>query len=233
MINEPEAGAPAKTNSQGGRILDVEYVLLPEDFIAFTKYTWGRGSKIHRKARRRRWLVVFLCAVMTALYIGGWVWVEHDRRNHIDKARVSHPGWLLIGLAGLTAPGVLVAALYHALLWRHVALARLRTSLQHGESRKFLGWHQISLSPDSFTITDADGSYVLRWKVIEGIDVTEEYAFFFVLENQAFILPKRPFVSGAAFLAFVDAARQFHQYAQIPSLAKPAAQAIRASDSNH
>src|SRR5262249_6349064 len=123
--------------------------------------------------------------------------------------------WLLIGLAGLTAPGLFVVALYHALRQRHAALARLKT---------YLGWHRMSLSPESLKITNADSSYTLRWKWIEGIDVTEEYAFFFVLEDYAFILPKRPFVSSAEFLSFVDTARKFHQYVQIPSRAKSASQ---------
>src|SRR5262249_17386556 len=79
----------------------------------------------------------------------------------------------------------------------------------NGKHPELTGWRRLAIAPANFTGTDGDGTLILKWKGLEKVVETEKYAYFFISDHSAFILPKRLFAKEEEFGNFVQAARQF------------------------
>ena len=105
-------------------------------------------------------------------------------------------------------PVLMIHALYHGWYWRHAP--RRMAEKTHGIRALDgkLGKHQITLEPEAITSYGDLGVLVRRWDAVEEIVVTDEHAFFYVLEAGAIILPKRAFGDPDAFGEFVESAHR-------------------------
>jgi hypothetical protein len=73
-----------------------------------------------------------------------------------------------------------------------------------------LGWQCIGLSPEAFSVSNQQGTFQFKWHTLLAIRYTENYTFFIVGANSAFILPLRAFAQWEEYEDFVKEAEWFH-----------------------
>jgi YcxB-like protein len=101
---------------------------------------------------------------------------------------------------------------------------RLRLDLSQAgkemERRFEKGNGRISLAPDGMYVSTAETQSFVKWTGVHRIVQTATHAFFYITEEQAFILPARAFPSDVEFRTFVGLARS-HIEKQPPVAPEP------------
>jgi hypothetical protein len=175
--------------------MEVEFDLTAEDFIAFNLYhqerlPWGR-----RHPQWPWWVILGVFGVVL-----GFTTVVAGTDNERGLLAT-------VGVLGGTA----VWAGYSLFMWRERIANQVRRELRRSESGLQEGWFRLKIKPEGITVTDEDGRTTLRWQRVERIAVTDDYAFFYVGEKTASILPRRAFATAEEFKNFVETARQYRK----------------------
>ncbi|HEX5271706.1 MAG TPA: YcxB family protein [Gemmataceae bacterium] len=168
--------------------MEVEYVLLPSDLIAFHEF--------HLKRRPASWkpLAVFLgiYGAMFAFFVAGNGGITRD----VVIAGIS---FLIIGL-GICLQ---IKTQYRS------TLKRMRRGVNKGLYAENLGWRRLSLSPTGLKAQTETSTAQILWEVVREIATTAEHAFFYTGRDYGFILPKAAFRDREHFEEYVEKARDY------------------------
>jgi hypothetical protein len=174
--------------------MDVEYVIVPEDIIAWREYTLKHPAKGHGDPAWAVWFMTIFCVLGIIVSIAKVVGED------------GNAAW-----GGLAVGGSF--ALLFTLFRRRLALLQVRGFLRRGAYADALGWQRLSISPEALIAEDKYSLTTTRWPGVKRIGVTDNHAFFFLAQGTAAILPRTPFTSHEEFTQFVETARRFRDEA--------------------
>jgi hypothetical protein len=171
--------------------MEVEYVLKPEDVLAFARY--------HQAHLPKAWRTSPLIGVVVGLVLAG--------------------GAVLLQVLGLmpllySLGCLLVVSLFFALAARPLLQWSLKRKLNRGAYARQMGWRRLSISPEGLVDVTKHSRNEVKWAGVEKIALSGDYAFFYVTDVSAHILPRRPFASEEEFKQFVMEARRFRRAAR-------------------
>jgi hypothetical protein len=175
--------------------MDVEYVLGPDDFMAFQRYAW---TNLPRKSLPRQGLITWIVlGILGLISLHSLFLLTQGERS----------------VFLIAVPCSFLCYLSFLIFRRKVALLQARWNLKRGLYDDFLGWQRLSISPEGLINEDKRATQIVRWGIVKRIGVTEEHAFFFISDAQAYVLPRRPFASEWEFTGFVETARRYRKEA--------------------
>jgi hypothetical protein len=180
--------------------MEVEYVLLRDDLLAFFEYWWDHIPKKLRPAPLKHvWLWLFYLSILAL----------------VSVPLFTQGSWSSLWILGILAP-FLFFLFFGRRSLRHFQRRALLKNLGQKADRnaKSLGWHRLSLGPEGITDATEFRTATYYWFTIEKIVITEEYLLIFDSLTTAFIVPQRAFPNEKAFLEFAETARSYRAFAQ-------------------
>jgi hypothetical protein len=98
-------------------------------------------------------------------------------------------------------------------LWAHPSQLprRVRAMLAKPHNRHLIGKKTLHIGPEGITVQSPHAETLLHWDMIEEIDETDDYVFFFYAQRSAMILPRRPFPSEEDYEDFMNLARRYFE----------------------
>jgi hypothetical protein len=181
--------------------MEVEYVLTPEDHIAFNIH---RVERLPWQHRHPQWSLL-LVTLLGCLGVGA--------SSVLDPLWSVSPGLgrVLLIVVGL---GFSTAMIRSMVQWRQNLAQKVRNLFNDPRNTKVLGWCRFAITPEALTSTVPDSSATIKWSGICGIHSTEEHAFFYTTASNGYILPRQPFPSEEEFRNFVETARRYWKAAR-------------------
>jgi hypothetical protein len=177
--------------------MEVEFSLIPEDFVAFDEYHVGQ--------RPKRWIFLYLGVIILGVVVA------------------SIPVVLLFKEAGIgivliiQVTGILTGLMYY-LNRQRIATWAVRRQLRQGKNARFLELRKLAISVDGISASSTDSAGMTMWTGVEKIGVTKEHAFFYLSTAQALVLPRRAFANDHEFTDFVETAQRYFEAANKESV---------------
>jgi hypothetical protein len=169
--------------------MEVEYVLQMPDLVAFQRF--------HERQRRKARQVGRIIGVVVGLLLAAGMLIL----QYLDLVP------LLFSLLCLIV-GTVLLVLTASLLLRWSLRAQLRR-----RAADWLGWHRLSINPEGLVVATETSRYETKWVTVRRIARDGDYAFLYLTDTSAIILPRRPFVSDEEFDRFVATARRYRRAA--------------------
>jgi hypothetical protein len=187
--------AESPAQGQAGGILEVEYALVPEDIVAFSRY-----HAKHLARRHKIWRRLAIPATLAVMLVVCVPWPLSDERAW----RQALANILGVGLFFLSVYGI-------SWVWGVVdeALARRRLRRDPRLREKMT----VRLSPDGLTVHDINGVTTTFWHATEQVAEEDGYAFIYIAKAVAEIVPAHAFRDTEQFKHFVETARHYHDEA--------------------
>jgi hypothetical protein len=192
--------------------MEVEYVIKPDDFVAFCIFCFRRLSWGRRHPLFLVWLMLLAVSLACNVLVLPETMSGVYRSERIAWAFLPAPVLLLLGVVSLLTARMRAR-------WR--ALRALKSKALKG----IVGWHRLVVDPEGLTEANEQIPLTIRWSGVASIEAVEQYAFFCTTNGGAVILPKQSFLTEHAFLDFVATARQYWDAAKratpTPALVPP------------
>jgi hypothetical protein len=182
--------------------MEVEFVIQTQDLLALRKYHRAHPTKAERRLR-----VVggFLGASLPLAAAAGALLLQ-----------VYHLVPLLYSvLCLLFGSCFFLLAVSELLRWS------IRSALKRRE-RHALGWQRLAINSDGLVVTTELLRTEMKWAALHKIALAEGYAFLYISDDQAVILPRRPFAGDEEFQQFLTAARRYWKAAREAATTAPA-----------
>jgi hypothetical protein len=177
--------------------MEVEFSLLPEDFVAARSYQ-----------ARRHWKQLFFLHLAFSIILTG-VFVCLTVVPAIKQAGLL-PGLITVAILFLIHL-ILYLILY---LSRHrIAASQMAKFLRQGKNSKLLEPRKLTISTEGISESSTNYAGITIWTGIEKIGITEHHAFFYVSTQRAIILPRRAFAGRQDFMNFVETAQHYFEVA--------------------
>jgi hypothetical protein len=180
--------------------VEVEFNLMPEDFLAFVRFRQRRRNP--RPAARWPWAL--LLGLLVLMFFANFFADMARRGTRAD-------GFI---------PGLGLGALVIAALWalvKGIVVRSQKQVLQDARNQWVFATRRVTLSLEGLSITSWPFRVSYRWEVIWDIGVTGDHAFFFVTSTEATPVPRRAFRDQQHFQEFVALARRYQQGAAPPA----------------
>jgi hypothetical protein len=172
--------------------MEVEFCLIPEDFVALSEYQFGQEV---RRNFSLNLALVFLVVVLAILAI-------------VASVKVAGIG---VGLVGFALAIFLTVIQFPK---RHQFAARkVKKILDQGKNAKLLEPRKLRISPEGISYSSVDSAAMTMWSAVEKIAVTKDHAFFYMTTTAADILPRRAFAHDHDFTDFVETAQHYFEAA--------------------
>jgi YcxB-like protein len=178
----------------GGTAMEVEFVLRPDDVMAFHDYLWAHPPKQARTlaASGLSWGLVLISGLLS----------------------LCSAYWLLQGdysFITVYPPVLFLMALLLRLSWRSRSRWIVRRNLARkvDKNAKLLGWQRLALTPEALAASSEHSTTTLAWAAIEKIVITEKHALIFDSPTTAYVVPRRAFADEDEFREFVATARDY------------------------
>lgn len=163
------------------------------------------------------------------LELADYIEYINHQRTLTTRPQAPYYWWLI--LPGLVAAITILTRCNLLLSFGIVTMYVLATSIhqvrynktvyaQHYSAEKFEGWlgdRTIKLTPAAFIETTDRCDLIYRWKPYYRVTSTTNFVLLHVSQLQAFIIPKRIFVSEEECTAFIDEAKKLIAGSQPPS----------------
>lgn len=177
--------------------MKVEYTLTPEDTLAYFRYHAKQAPARRRRRGPPGWLWLILLLLLTVLLV-------------LTKLARPEPFSLSILDWALAAAFLLWLVLY---FFGHRMAVNLAMRRARGNPRLFQR-RTLEITEDALQLSDQSGANSTRWHAIPWIIENGEYAYFYLTDQLAIILPKRAFADTRQFEEFVDTARRYQEEAR-------------------
>jgi hypothetical protein len=177
--------------------MEVEFVLRPDDVMAFHEYVWDHPPKGGRGYRGLSWVWLVLLGLLSLLSVPSLI--QGD--------------WSLYVIWG---PLMFVTFLLLKLFWRPLLRRQVRKTLEQkaDQNAKQLGWKRLTLSPESLIAVSEHRTVTICWAGIEKIVIAGERALIFDSPTSAHVVPRRAFADEDEFRDFVAIARRYRDAAK-------------------
>jgi hypothetical protein len=165
------------------------------DWAAFTARQSAEAAKPTAWRGSAVWLVIMLLgAVVTyaARAGGGWLGQLGDGLLWF---------WVGVGVGAAAAYGLL-------LLLARANRQTLHRLLEHPKNRWANGPWRVRVGPEGLTRKSAECTQTYGWPVVNRIEVTDTFAFFFTGHFEGHLVPRSAFASDEDFRSFVRQARR-------------------------
>jgi hypothetical protein len=97
----------------------------------------------------------------------------------------------------------------------------IRSALRRRE-RHALGWRRLAINAQGLVIISELSRTEMKWAALRKIALAEGYVFLYISDDQAVILPRRPFAGDEEFQQFLTAARRYWKAAREAATTAPA-----------
>jgi hypothetical protein len=185
-------------STEGGREMEVEYQLLPEDELAFRRYHMAHPAASPNPSQR-----TLICLALSALCLGMFL------VNLLGKPK----DYILVAVGGIGSVLFLVYALLF--YFRRMPVAgSLRAWLGVGGSTTQLPRQRLIITPEGVTASSELSSSTTRWPGVRAVAVTQDHAFIYISPTSAFVVPKRAFREVPQFEEFVAMAQRYQAEAK-------------------
>lgn len=180
--------------------MEVEYSLLLDDIVAFTRFHVRYAPKPKRQTQVK-WVLLLLAllALPLAAAAGFSIFPPEDSTDGLPA-----------GCVGVSA-GVFLAYLMLALVQRKIVVDTTKRFYDNEESRWSFARRKLTITADGFEIINGYEQLRQNWSVVWLIDSTRDHAFFYITMLQAHIIPRRAFRDDSHFEEFVDLACRYHK----------------------
>ena len=178
--------------------MEVEYVLRPDDIMAFHDYFWDHPPKGVGPGRPLlSWSLLVLLGILSLLYAPSLF--RGDR-----------------SFVAIYCPVVFVLLLVAKLFRRPLLRRQVRRNLEQkaDKNAKLLGWKRLTLTPEALIAASEQSTTTLAWTMIEKIVIVGEGALMLDSPSSAYIVPRRAFTDEGEFRAFVTMARRYRHTAR-------------------
>jgi hypothetical protein len=95
-----------------------------------------------------------------------------------------------------------------------------KRSLAEMRERGFFDKQRLAIRPDGVFHCLVLSEGLTKWPLIEKIEATREYIYFWLGERKAFFVPRKAFQDENHFLSFVDQARKYREAASVTGAAQ-------------
>jgi hypothetical protein len=156
--------------------MEIEYVLRPDDVLAFHEYAWDHPTKQMKAAAKGFTILLLFLGLMALLAVPNFMRGDLSATNFFPVT-------------------LFAAALLYRLRWRSQKLRLVRRDLEEGadQNSRELGWRRVVLTPEAITTTTERESCTRYWSAVEKIIITGEWALIFTSPTSANIVPGRAF----------------------------------------
>jgi hypothetical protein len=184
----------------GPGVVQVEYAPTLDDALAFFRYDLKLSPRARRQAGIPSWVWPILVGVVVS--VGVLIRLMLPRLHSVyffdlfDALMVVAVVWFVI----------------HHTLGSRLTVRRSLKTVRHNP--RFFQKKTMTISPEGLSVREQSGESTTHWHAVVWVIEHGEYAFFYLTERAAVILPKRAFADGRQFEEFVDTARHYHAEAR-------------------
>jgi hypothetical protein len=182
--------------------MQVEYVLLARDLIAFNEF--------HLKRQPVSWKPLLAFLGFYAVMLSGFI--------------MTQGGITSDGIIAAVSMGIICFGIFLQLKTGYrTQLKQVRKGVNRGLYVGSLGWRRLSISPRGITIQTETSEFTVVWAGVWEIAVTPRHALFYTGRDWAFILPDAAFRNRAEFDAYVRTAREYAETSKDGGAVTPSA----------
>jgi hypothetical protein len=181
-----------RLRSEQGGAVEVEFVIRPDDVLAFHEYVWDHQAGQAGGAGSTWAALVFVGAVLPC---AGFLYVQGQ-----------------LSLTGLLIPILFVViVLLKLVFWRPVLRRQMRRNLDQKAdiNSKLLGWRRFKLTPEALVVATEHSNSTHAWAGFQRIEIARDRAFFFDSPTSAHVVPGRAFSDENSFKQFVETGRRY------------------------
>lgn len=181
-------------------VIQVEFSLSEDDLVRACQYL-TEGSRRTRARRLGTRVTVVVGLILFAILFA---------RLSVFEEKTGVMLWWRSALLLAIIPAFLI---WHNRYWAGLPRRTVRKSLARGYGRDAIGRWRFELDPGGIRYAGPFGETRCVWRSISRLDVNDEFALFYLSEENAVPVPKGAFADEAEFRRFAETAARYREAA--------------------